>query len=46
MSGEDVMKRGVRFVEGEVLALGPVEAGYEEPGRRRERKGGGQTNDC
>ena len=37
MSGEGVMKREVRFVEGEVLALGPVEAGYEEPGRRRGR---------
>ena len=46
MSGEGVMKRGVRFVEGEVLALGPVEAGYEEPGRWRERRGGSPTNDC
>lgn len=35
MSGEDVMRKGVRFVEGEVWAPGPVEAGYEEPGRRR-----------
>ena len=37
MSGEGVMKREVRFVEGEVSALGPMEAGYEEPRRRRGR---------